>query len=204
MFAVQHVKEANDMTCNTTELTFAENAARYDRITIVLHWATAILVVGQFTSAHIWQQFQRGAPLRLGLISTHIAFGMLLAAVIIARIGWRFLNRGKVPPAVSGLQHLAASTVHFLLYGLLICQVALGFVLGWAVNLPLSFFGLFTIPPIIMIAPDLRQTIATLHNDVAWLIIAVAGVHAAAALLHHYVLRDHVLLRMIPNRTRGL
>ncbi|MEZ2131679.1 MULTISPECIES: cytochrome b [unclassified Sinorhizobium] len=192
------------MACTTTELTSAENAPRYDRVTIALHWATAILVTGQFTSAHIWEQFQRGTSLRLSLISTHIAFGILLAAVIIARICWRFMNRGKLPPAVSGLQHVAASTVHFLLYGLLICQVALGFTLGWAVNLPLSFFGLFTIPQLLTIAPEARQTIAALHNGVAWAIIAIAGIHAAAALLHHYVLRDHVLLRMIPQRRRRL
>lgn len=192
------------MTCSTSELTFQETSERYDRVTMALHWATAILVIGQFASAHIWQLFERGTPLRLGLISTHIACGILLAAVIIARICWRLMNRGQLPRAVSGLQHLAASSVHFLLYGMLICQVALGFTLAWAVNLPLSFFGLFTIPPLLTIAPDVRQTIATLHNGVAWAIIAVAGIHAAAALLHHYVLRDHVLLRMIPQRRRGL
>lgn len=192
------------MTCNTSELTFAETAARYDRVTMTLHWATAILVTGQFASAHIWEQFERGTPWRQGLISMHIAFGILLAAVIIARICWRSINRGKLAPAVSGLQYLVASAVHLLLYGLLIWQVALGFTLGWAVNLPLSFFGLFTIPPLLTIAPEARETIATLHNDVAWTIIAVAGIHAAAALLHHYVLRDHVLLRMIPRRRRGL
>jgi cytochrome b561 len=43
--------------------------------------------------------------------------------------------------------------------------------------------------------------LAELHNDTGWAIIAVVGLHAAAALLHHYVLRDRVLVRMLPGRS---
>jgi cytochrome b561 len=37
-----------------------------------------------------------------------------------------------------------------------------------------------------------------LHYWVATTIIMLAGLHAAAALFHHYVLRDDVLWRMLP------
>ncbi len=190
------------MTVDTRELTLAATPSRYDGMTIALHWATAALVVAQFASAHIWEQLQRGTPWRLGLISTHAAFGILLAAVLILRIVWRSMQRGRLPPVVTGLQHLAASAVHLLLYGLLILQVTLGFVLGWSAGQPLRFFTLFAIPPMIVLPPELRHTAGALHDDTAWVIIAVAGFHAAAALMHHYVFRDDVLRRMMSGAPR--
>jgi len=173
---------------------------RHDRLTIALHWITAFLVLSQFSSAHIWEFLARGTPLRLGLISTHIAFGILLAATIVVRLAWRIANRGRIPAAGSGLQHLAAHAVHLLLYGLLVSQAILGFAFSWSSGKPLEFFDLFSIPPFFTIDPDWRHTVAELHGDVAWAIIGLVALHAAAALMHHYVLRDRVLLRMMPGR----
>jgi cytochrome b561 len=185
---------------NTENPTIAARAIRYDLTTIVLHWTTAILVLVQFGSAQVWERLERGTPWRMALIWTHVACGILLAAVIVVRICWRFAQRGKIAPAVSGLQHLIASGFHLLLYGLLILQVILGFAFAWSAKVSLSFFGVFTIPAIVAIDPELRRMIAALHNGVAWTLIAVAGIHATAALIHHFLLRDVVLMRMLPGR----
>lgn len=173
---------------------------RYDRLTIALHWITALLVLSQFSSAHIWEFLAKGTSLRLGLISTHIAFGILLAATIAIRLVWRIANRGRIPAAGSGLQHLAAQAVHLLLYGLLVSQAILGFAFSWSSGKPLPFFDLFSVPPFFRIDADWGHVVAELHGDVAWAIIGVVTLHAAAALMHHYVLRDRVLLRMMPGR----
>jgi cytochrome b561 len=198
VFALQHFKEIIEMSADTRELTYAAPASHYDPVTIALHWTTAILVLAQFGSAHIWELLQKGTPWRIGLISTHAALGIILAAVIALRICWRLMNRGKLPPAVSGLQHLAASAVHGLLYVLLVTQVTLGFLLGWSAGNALRFFTLFSIPPLAVVPPDMRHLVGELHNYTAWTIIGFAFVHAAAALMHHYVLKDRVLHRMIP------
>ena len=44
----------------------------------------------------------------------------------------------------------------------------------------------------------MTKTFGSLHNNVAWALIIIAGVHALAALFHHYVLRDGILRRMLP------
>lgn len=186
------------MTADIRERTYQTSPSHYDSVTIALHWATAILVLEQFGSAHIWEMLQRGTPERIGLVSTHAALGIVLAAVIVLRVCWRLLNRGKLPPAVSGFQHIVASTVHGLLYVLLVTQVTLGFLLGWSAGNALRFFHLFSIPPLAVVSPDMRHWIGPLHNYTAWTIIGFAFIHAAAALMHHYVLRDGVLRRMIP------
>src|SRR4051812_40864252 len=103
---------------------------RHDRLTIALHWITAFLVLSQFASAHIWEILEKGTTIRIDLIMIHLAFGMLLAVTVVIRVVWRVTNRRRLPSAVTGIQHLAAEAVHMLLYGLLVAQVALGFVFG--------------------------------------------------------------------------
>jgi cytochrome b561 len=189
------------MTSLTVQPLTTPTAVRHDPLTIALHWITAFLVLAQFTSAHVWDFLEKGTFWRLGLIMTHFAFGILLAATVVVRIAWRLPKRDRLPPAVTGVQHLAATAVHMLLYCLLVAQIVLGFLFSWSSGKPLPFFDLFSIPVPITIDPSYRHTLAELHNDGAWAIIAVVGLHAAAALMHHYVLRDAVLLRMLPGRS---
>ncbi|MGH9915936.1 MAG: cytochrome b [Pyrinomonadaceae bacterium] len=174
----------------------------YDHATIAFHWLTALLVVGLFASAQIWNQLERGTWLRKDLQSIHISFGILLAVTIVLRIVWRIANRGDLPPAASGLQEIAAKLVHMVLYILLCLQVVLGFLFRWAQGEPLTFFGLFSIPHFFTVDPAMRSTFGEMHNLVAWTIIVLAGLHAVAALMHHYVLKDRVLVRMRPAARR--
>lgn len=188
-----------------TSLTLPSSAksavVRHDPMTIALHWVTAFLVLEQFASAHLWDLLEKGTSLRIDLLLTHFAGGILLAVAVVVRIVWRLLKRDELPPAATGLQRRAATVVHMLLYCLLLAQVVLGFLFSWSTGRPLPFFNLFSIPVVVTIDPSLRHTLAELHNDGAWAIIAVVGLHAAAALMHHYVLRDGVLLRMLPGRS---
>ena len=60
-----------------------------------------------------------------------------------------------------------------------------------------SIFGLFTVPKF---SPDqeLRHRVEDLHETAANIVLIVAGLHALAALAHHYFMRDGVLKRMLP------
>jgi len=185
------------MAAETNDLGFSEPHSHYDRTTIALHWATAILVLAQFASAQIWEFLQKGTSGHIALISTHAALGILLAAVIVARIFWRSFNGRRLPPADFGVQDVAAKAVHGLLYILLVAQVTLGFLWGWSAGNPLRFFDLFSVPPLIIVPSNMQHLIGSLHNYNAWAVIGFAFVHAAAALIHHYVLRDGVLRRMV-------
>jgi cytochrome b561 len=181
--------------------TTASTDFRHYPITILLHWLTALLVLAQFGSAHIWEFLKKGTPWRIGLITTHLGLGVLLAATVLVRIVWQLAKRDRPAPAVSGLQNVVATAVHMFLYCLLATQAVLGFLFSWSSGRPLPFFDLFAIPVPIAIDPSFRHTLAELHNDVAWAIIAVVALHAAAALMHHYVVRDGILTRMLPGRT---
>lgn len=170
---------------------------RYDILTIALHWATALIVIFLFASSQIWGYLPWGSFLRRNLQALHISFGITLAAILIVRLIWR-VTLGRKLSAVNStlfMQRLA-NLMHRVLYLLLFVQVFLGFLFRWSQGEPLSFFGLFALPDII-VNPMLRHTFATLHFYNAWALIILSGLHAGAALFHHYLLRDNTLRRML-------
>jgi cytochrome b561 len=171
------------------------DAKRYDGTTILLHWATAVLVVEQWLGAQIIDWFPRGS-LRIDARSTHITLGVLLALVLVGRMLWRSSRGRRLPPADGGLLGLAAKATHWGLYSLLAAMVLVGLALTWTRGD--SLFSLFSIPAYDPGNKDLPDQIQDIHATIGWIILAFAGVHAAAALFHHYVWRDGVLARMLP------
>jgi len=177
--------------------TIPADPERYDRATITLHWLTAALVLLLWSSAQIIDFFAKGAP-RWNMLGVHMSLGLLLAFVLLARIAWRLFGAQHLAPAEPGLLGLLARSTHLLLYALLLAQVLLGFTNAWVRGD--HVFTWFVIPAFDPADKALRKDVGELHDLFANLILIVAGLHAAAALIHHYVMRDSVLKRMLPQR----
>jgi cytochrome b561 len=171
--------------------------ARYDNLTIALHWATAALVLLQFALAETWEFFPK--PSRHLMIVGHMSFGLILTAIFALRIFWRTKPGHVRFPAEPGLAGRAAKGMHHLLYALLALEIPLGFFTRWTDNHPLSFFGLLIPSPFGDVSKPIGEFVGEIHDLTAWSIIVLAGLHALAALYHHYHLRDGVLRRMLPN-----
>ena len=77
---------------------------------------------------------------------------------------------------------------------------------GWlilsAAGKPIPFFGIH-LPALIAENKDLSKLIKEVHETVGTIGYFLIGLHALAALFHHYVLRDNTLLRMLPGRNRA-
>jgi cytochrome b561 len=170
-------------------------AIRYDRTTIVLHWLTALLVLVLFALAILWDFVPR--DVRKQMQSLHISLGIALAAVLAIRLAWRATRGRRLPLAVGGLQGKAAKAMHYVLYLLLAAQVVLGFAWRWAQAETFQFFGLFPLRFASVRNRPLSDVLGDLHDVVGWTIVVLAGLHAAVALIHHYVLKDGVLQRML-------
>ena len=169
-------------------------ATRYDPTTIALHWATALLVVGQWLGAQVIDWFPRG-PLRVDARSVHITAGALLAVLLLARILWRATRGRRLPLADNTALSVVAKGTHWALYGLLALTVTLGLLLAWARGD--SLFNLVAIPRLDPADRTLAGQLQEWHNVTGYLILALAGLHAAAALVHRCVWRDGVLDRML-------
>jgi cytochrome b561 len=145
------------------------------------HWTVALLVVVQVGlgfAAALW----RLSPLKLDLFVWHKSVGILILALMLARLVWRLANRAPaLPPQTPAWERHAAHASHGLLYALAIALPLSGWVINSAAAVPFSVFWLLPLPPIV--APDEGVVLA---------------VHIGAALRHHLVKHDAVLLRMLP------
>jgi cytochrome b561 len=178
-----------------------DDGTTYDGVAITLHWFTALLVAANFALAQVWDWVAK--PTREVMEQTHMSFGVLLTAVILLRVGWRFIPGHQVSSIEAGWVRLASKATHYTLYLLLIAEAMLGFAFRWGGGKPVAFFGT-GIPPLIgEIARPLRRELREFHNWIGWAIIIIALLHALAAFYHHYVLKDRVLQRMLPSGRRG-
>lgn len=174
---------------------------RYGPALRALHWLTAIAVFTAFGVTYLEQFFARGTPARGMVWWVHISVGLLLIALVAVRIPVRIFGRN--PPASTQITRpvaIASHIVHGLLYLALIATLALGVYLAFLRGNAVSFFSLFTIPSPIAVNRDLGKQVQEIHELMANAVIVLALLHAAAAVLHHVVLKDDVLKRMLPER----
>lgn len=168
----------------------------YDRRTIVLHWLSAALVAGLWIVGQCIDLFPKGTP-RITVRSLHITAGVVLAVVLVMRVLWRARGGVKLPPADTGTAGKLAVGVHHLLYLLLVSVVLAGLAALWIRGD--NLYNLFTVPAFPTDNKALRETAVDLHGLMANVLLAVAGLHAAAAVWHHRWLKDGVLRRMWPS-----
>ena len=179
-----------------TRIAAGDDGTNYDRVAIALHWATAFLVIANFTLAQTWDWFAK--PVKGLMEDTHMSFGVLLAAAVIARLVWRWLPGHQLSSLEAGWVRLVSKATHYLLYGLLVIEAGLGFAFRWGAGRPMEFFGLGILPLTGAIDKALRHDLREIHEKIGWAIIILALMHALAALYHHYALKDRALERMLP------
>lgn len=171
-------------------------SARYDSLSIALHWATAVFVLLQFFLAETWDFFPKSV--RHLMIVGHMSFGLALATVIAVRILWRLAPFSRRIETGRSFFDRAAKVVHQALYVLITAEVVLGVLTRWTDNQALSFFGLLIASPFGAFSKATGGFVEEIHDLNAWLIMILVGGHTLAALYHHYLLRDGVLRRMLP------
>ena len=172
-------------------------ADAYDSRTIALHWITVAFVLPMWIIGQCIDLFPKGVP-RMNARSVHITLGAILAVLLIVRIVWRMRGGVRLPPSDPGISGKMAIGGHYLLYALLIAVIVLGVTCVWVRGDTL--FDLFTVPAFDPKNKQLPEEVVDIHGLAANALLAIAGVHALVALLHHRVLKDGVLRRMWPRR----
>jgi cytochrome b561 len=169
----------------------APEAAHYDRTSIAFHWASAGLIGLNWLLGQTRSFFPAGDP-RVAVLSTHMLIGLSIAAMLLARLAWR-AGPGRRLAAVPGLLGLAARAMHVTLYLMIGATVLAGASAGLSHGFHL--YGASLLPRLRLWPLPL---LGHLHGKLADLLVLLAGLHALAALGHHVVLGDGVLLRMAP------
>ncbi len=164
---------------------------RYRTSLIVLHWATAALV--------LFAYFAGGNPAKaksaIDILTTHAhsLAGLGVLALLALRLPLRLLLGVPAELPAPRWQMQASRATHFALYALM----ALVPLAGWAAltekGQAYTLLNLVTLPPL-----PFAHIVGDAHEALANVFIGLAGVHTAAALAHHYLLRDETLKRMLP------
>jgi cytochrome b561 len=159
-----------------------------------------LLLAAVYAAIELRVYFPKGSDMREGFKSWHFMLGLLVLALVVVRIVVRVL--GTTPPITPeppAWQRLASRAVHFALYGLMIGMPLAGWTILSAKGAPIPFFG-FELPALIPPDKALAATVKDLHETAGTIGYWLIGLHAAAALAHHYLWKDDTLRRMMPGR----
>jgi len=177
-------------------------ATRYAGPSIALHWLTLVLLVGVYACIELRTGFPKGSDARELLKQWHFMLGLSVFALTWLRLLARALTpTPRIVPAPSSWQMILAWLMHVALYVLMIGTPLAGWLILSAAGKPVPFFGM-ELPPLVGPDPELAGRIKQWHELAGvtgyWLI----GLHALAGLLHHYVIGDSTLVRMLPWKNR--
>ena len=176
---------------------------RFDQISIFLHWLTALLIVVQFVSIWAREAVDHQSDLAAALLTLHRSTGLSTWIIVVARLCWRryFAYLPPFPQSMLKFQQTIAKANEYGLYILLLAMPITGLA---RVLFRGQSFELFVweIPALLEPDPVVRSVFVQAHAIGAKALMVLIGLHAGAALFHRLVLRDGVLQRMLPRRTK--
>lgn len=176
---------------------FRNTSTTYGSIAKGFHWIIALLII-TLLAVGIIMEDMAPSPDKWELYGLHKAFGVVAFVLILLRIVWKSLNpEPKLSADTPKWQQLASKANILSLYCLMFLIPFSGMSMSLLGGHPIDFFGLFAIdlfekyPPIAGVAHEA-------HWILAYTMIALLGLHIAAALQHHFILKDNILKRMLP------
>lgn len=177
-------------------MTGSTTSARYSNVAIALHWVIALFVIINL----IVGLGHDAVPALRAWMPGHKAIGITVLALTAARLAWRLGHRAPpLPPEVPGWERGVAHSAHALFYVLLILLPLSGWMMvsGPEHRRPLNWFGMFDIP-YLPVSGATAHSGGSAHGVLGWLMLGLVVIHIAAALRHHFVLRDGLVARMLP------
>jgi cytochrome b561 len=175
---------------------------RYGSLSIAMHWLMLALLVAVYACIELREFYPRGSDPREALKQWHYMLGLSVFALVWLRLALRMAGASpQIRPAVGLWQHRLAVAMHLALYVFMLVMPLLGWLLLSAEGKPVPFFGR-KLPAQVGSDPALAGSAEELHETIGTVGYYLVGLHAAAALFHHYFRRDNTLLRMLPQRRR--
>jgi cytochrome b561 len=176
----------------------------YGAVPQALHWITVALVILAWFLGQFDDIFPKGAA-RAASLYVHNSAGLAVICILFLRLFWRLVD--PPPPIESTILgawlDYAGKLAHYVLYALLLAVPISGIVLQFARGDALPLFGLTEIPSPWTADRAYARSLKEIHEIFANALVILAASHAVAALIHHWVLRDRTLLRMLPQAWRS-
>ena len=175
----------------------------YSAFAVCLHWLVFALIVANW-SLGLYMVDLALSPHKLKAFSWHKWVGVTIFLVTLLRLGWRWANPAPpLPASMPGWQRVGARLSHAGLYSLLLIMPISGWLMSSALGIPTVYLGLVPLPD--LVSPDraLGEALIQLHHLLGLTLAILIGVHAGAAVYHHFILKDDIARRMLPFMTVG-
>jgi cytochrome b561 len=173
--------------------------ARYTRTAIALHWIVALAIIANLAIG-LYTVDLPLSPRKLQLFSYHKWIGISVLLLAAGRLLWRLGHPAPaLPLAMPAWEKRAANASHVLLYVLFFAAPLTGWLFSSASGFQTVYLGLFPIPDLLHKDKALADALRLAHKSINYTMATLIVIHAAAALKHHFLDRDDVLRRMLPD-----
>lgn len=172
----------------------------YTRTAQYLHWIMAIIFIaawligfysGNFLSYEVDGSFKGS------VITLHKNIATIIIFLVVVRIFWRYTHPvPQLPNTMSPFMKKMAHLGHLALYFMLIALPVTGCLFSWSAGHPAPVLYWFEIPRLVDKNPELLAIVKPLHIYLSWGVGVLLMGHIAAALKHHFIDKDHVLISM--------
>ena len=184
------------------QVTLKNSTTEYGLVSLLLHWVSALLVLGLFGVGLYMVDLTYYDPLYHELPEWHKTVGSALALLTLGRLLWHRISK---PPSLlisQPVMRKAARVGHACLLILLLVLPLTGYLIVTAEGKPMLLFGLALLPALMELTPEQTDNVGQLHLWSAWALIGLAVGHSGAALKHHFVDRDRTMIRMLSIKSK--
>lgn len=178
----------------------------YGILAIGFHWTVAFFFLGNLGLGVYMSTLEFSDPNLFSIYQFHKSVGVSIFAIVMFRLAWRLIDtQPALPQSMPWWETLAAKLTHLGLYSILVAMPLTGWIIVSAspIAIPTRVFDLLALPHIGFIEHNPDKDLWLGFGEWShWLLAWSAGVgvllHVAAALRHHFFLKNNILRRMLP------
>lgn len=174
----------------------------YGIISIFFHWLSAALTLFLLGLGFYLTSYGYYSGDYLQYAHLHYALGILLLGLVAIRLLWRLTNKTPKTLADKLPAKLSIKLIKFLLYVLLVAVLVSGYFICTSEGQTINVFGWFQVPSVMVLETHQLNLAGLTHKYVAWVLLGLIILHAGAALVHHFFIRDRTLVRMLNPRRK--
>ena len=172
--------------------------SRWGIVAQSLHWIIVALVITQIVLARIGHGLPLGME-KLAVLARHKSVGITILGLVVIRLLWRWMNPTPLlPDTLKPYERVLAKFTHAAALPVAVRDAdhRLDHVVG--AQFSSELVRLVQLPDFVAPNRPLYDAMHETHEILALMLVLTALLHIAAALKHHFVLKDDVLRRMLP------
>jgi cytochrome b561 len=181
-------------------MNWKNTSQRYGALSIAIHWLMFLLIAVTFASIELRELFEKGTETRDAFKHWHFMLGLSVLSLVSLRFLMYIVQKTpEITPQPSVIPQKLAKVMHVLLYFFMFFMPILGWLVLSGKGAVIPFYG-WTLPALMAENEGLADFLKEVHETGGVIGYWLIGLHATAALFHHYVVKDNTLLRMLPKK----